>query len=1070
MKSTNLQNTRLVPVRMKLLLSFVAFFCFMGVSHAQVSGKVIDDKGQPLENVSVTIKGKGIGTQTDNLGAFTITPKLHDVLEFSITGFQSRTETYNGQKSMGIKMTKAVETLSDVVVIGFGQVKRKNALGSISSISAKNLTDRAIVSTSEGMAGQLAGVQVMQRSGLPGEDGISIKVRGTTSISAGVTPLYVVDGIQMDDIKGLNPNDIATLDVLKDAASSAIYGARGSNGVVIITLKKGASTGKPKMEVRSYTGFQKLDKKEPVMTRDEYLTYQIFRRNTEWLNANPANTVDPSQYASRTGTSVLYPEWIAWMKGVDTLPNNDWQDLAYRNAPMRSADISLSGGGELGNFVVSGGLVKQDGIVKGTDYFRTNFRASATFNAAKWMKAGLDIMPNISTRNDPGTTGKDAILMTIVNTPPILPVKSNTQEFGYNYPYFAGTNTLALLEARYRRYKEVNLISNAFVEINPMLGLSVRSQLSYAYRNGQSDNYTGINVSGLNGQASGSSSQSNAARLDWQNTITYNKTFAKIHQINAVVGQSIYDWAGYSVSASGGTYAIDKLGLGNVGLASSSISGSSGVSDQIRKASFFGRLQYSLMDRYLFSASVRQDGSSKFGTNYRYGTFPAISAGWKVNEENFMKGINWLSQLKLRASWGMSGNDAIGSFDYLAKLGVGKYILNNTLVNTWGPANYGNSDLRWESVTDQNIGLDFGAFNDRITLNADVYRRVTNDMLYGVPVPRMTGFGSMTSNVGSIENKGIELQLTTVNVATKDLRWTSSFNFSINRNKVLKLADGVDYRTDIEFGATTFITKVGQPMGSFFMFHKTGMLTEADKKADGTWNVPVATGQMVGNLRYQDVNGSAWMDGKPDGKIDGNDLTFAGTNNPDFLYGFNTNLSYKSFDLSAAFQGQYGGKTFFMGSRHMDAGGGNGINQFNRWLGAWKPVYKDDLHNPIPIINGKRAEMPWDGETPYPAGVNFPGGGWSDAWLYDASFLRIKNLVLGYNFYSPLLKKVGITKLRAYAQGENLYTFTKYPGATPEGNNWEGGGVAGNLTTMPGVDYGNYPLSRRYTLGLDITF
>ncbi|MBC9928958.1 TonB-dependent receptor [Chitinophaga qingshengii] len=1010
-----------------------------------LQGTITDEKGEPLIGATVRVKGTDKAALTNDKGAFLIrNTDPGAVLQVSFIGYEPQEVPVTKQTGIHIIMKTANKSLSDVVVIGYGQVKRENLTGAVSSVKAAAFADRAVASPEEALAGQVAGVQVMQQTGLPGAS-LNLKIRGTNTITAGATPLYVVDGVPMDDIRDLNPTDIASLDVLKDAASAAIYGARGGNGVVMITTKKGKK-GKPVASLSMYTGFQKADKMTDVMDGPGYIAYQTWSRNEDWRRRGG----DLNAPMSSRPADLQVPD--AW-KDPASLPNNNWQEIIFHNAPMQSYQVGIQGGGDIGTFSLSAGYLDQQGIMRYSGYKRINFRLNTAFNLGKQLRAGLNVVPSFSTQNDPETQGKESVIHHAQNTPPIMPLQSNTQDWGFAAGLPTYVNVLERLKEVKRTNKALNLLNDAFVEWLPAKGWTVRSQFSYAFRNQQVNFFHPYNVNG-GLPANGNSTNLNAYTLNWQNTITYETTIRDIHQLNVLAGQSIASWTSYNLNAAGTGYPNDLIGVVDV---ASQKTGGANIGDPTRMASFFGRVQYGLMDKYLLEATLRKDGSSRFGKNNRWGMFPSASVGWKIDREAFLQDVSWLSLLKLRASWGKAGNDRIGAFDYLQKLNPFNYVLGNNVVSGLSPANFGNESLGWETTISKDLGLDASFLQNRFQFSFDYYHNNTKDMLLNVPIPFLTGFSVVRENIGEVVNRGWEIQLVANHISKPNLKWSTTFNISRNQNEVLRMGPGNAPLILQAWGQDAYVTKVGSPIGSYWMYKTDGILTDKDFDASGKALVPIAPGQERGNIRIRDISGP---NGVPDGKIDAYDKTICGNNLPDFVWGITNTISYKGFDLNVVLQGSQGGSVFFLGTRHMDAGSGNS-NMFSRWLHAWKPEYAEG-QNPVPA----GVDMSWDGKTPYPKGNN---PGYNDTWLYDMTFVRIRSITLGYNFQPALLRRAGISRARVYVMGDNLYTWSRYPGYTPEATTTEGG-VTSNLTTMPGTDYGTYPLSRRYNIGIDLSF
>lgn len=1007
----------------------------------QVSGKVTDEKGTPLAGVSIGIKGSETSTQSDDQGAFEIRVSTDSaiMLTFSMLGFEPLEmplRVANGQ-TIVLRPSEA-ETLEEVVVIGYGTVQRKNLTGAVSSLEGETFQNNAITNTEDGIAGKIAGVRVSQRTGGPGK-AANIKIRGLNSITASSNPLYVIDGIPQDHMRNVNPRDIASIEVLKDASSAAIYGARGGNGVVVITTKSGAS-GTTQVDFNSYAGYQEVDRFLPMMDTREYTAYIRYLRDSRFQQTGG----DLSLPISSRPAEYQYPE--SYLNPA-LLPNNNWQDIVYRRAAMQNYALTVSGGGDVGTFLLSGSYLNQDGVMQYTGFERYNLRANTHLNIGEKFKVGTNIAASFNRMDDPETDGKESNAHYALAMPPVVGIGENTETTGYS-PAQTYINPLARLREMTARAKASELQINTFAEYFPIETITLRTQIGYISAHASYQEFTPANVNRgeqANGYASGTDNYS----FSIQNTATYRPNLGENQFLELLLGQSYENIRQEILAAAGDGYPNDLLptlnNANNPTLASTTI-GESAVT------SFFGRAQYQFLDKYLLSVSARYDGSSRFGADNKWGLFPAVSAGWKINEEPFLQDAGWLSLLKIRVSVGKAGNDRIGNYEHISLLGIQDYNLNGKLVNGLVPSNIANPHISWETTVSRDIGLDFWLIDDRIRLTADAYFNKTTDLLLNVPVTRVSGFSAIRRNIGEVENKGIELQLTTQNVKTENFTWETSLNFSKNNNKVLALAPGIDQlimlSTLNDFNA--YATVVGQPVGSFYMYKTDGVLMPEDFDAEGNALVPIVNGQQEGNVKIVDLNN--------DGQINERDHTIVGNAQPDFIWGLSSRLAYNGFDFGFDIQGQQGGDIFYLGRRGFHNGLGEGTNQYRDWLHAYKPAaYAGNVPEGI--------DMAWDGRTPSVVGVNPP---YNDTWIYDASFVRIRNITLGYNFAHALLKRWKMRAIRLFVMADNLHTFTNYPGANPEANN--AGGADTGENTRPGTDYGGYPLSKRFTIGVNASF
>lgn len=944
---------------------------------------------------------------------------------------QASGQTTDSAARISPRDTSEIKQIEEVVVVGYGTVLKKNLTGAVSTLKGSAFQQQAITHGEEGIAGKIAGVQVSQGSGMPGV-AMSIKIRGLNSITASGSPLYVIDGIPQAHMRNVNPRDIASIEVLKDASSASIYGSRGANGVIVVTTKTG-SAGRMQIEFDGYSGYQSVDRVLPMMDSYEYTNYIRFVRNERFRLTGG----DLSAPVSSRPVAFQYPDSYA---DPASLPNNNWQEAIYRNASMQNYDLSVSGGGDIGVFNVSGSYLRQDGVMEHTGFERYNLRANTRFDLSERFTVGANIAFAATRQRAPQVEGKESNAHYAIVMPPVVALDQNTERTGYSQAH-TFVNPLARLAEMTANGGGNNVHINTYAEYEPIANLRFRTQLGYNYHNATYQEFLPLNVN-KGAQATGFATNRNSFNISIQNTATYIPDLGTPHYLEILVGQGFERNSEDYLAAGGTGYPNDLLPWLN-NASTPTLATANGTASSI--ASYFGRVQYHLLDRYLLSATARLDGSSRFGQNHKWGTFPALSAGWKINEEDFMQDLEAVSLLKIRGSWGIAGNDRIGDYEHIARLAAQNYNLNGEIINGLVPSTIPNVNLSWEKTTSANIGLDVFLFSDRVQFIADIYRNRTTDLLLSVPTTRLSGFGTIRKNMGSVENKGLELQLTTQNIRNESFSWSTNLHFSLNRNQVLDMGQASNIVINT-WGADAFITRVGHPIGSYYMYQTDGLLVSEDFDANGAPLVPTATGQIEGNVKIVDQN--------RDNLINSNDLVVLGSNQPNFTYGLSSNLNYRDFDFSFALQGSQGGLIFYQGRRGFDNGVGDGSNQYKRWGHSYKT---EEMMASVP----EGADMAWDGQTPNQFGVNPI---YNDTWLYDASFLRIRNITLGYKLPTRWLDNLGIQRLRVYAMAENPYTFTKYTGANPEANN------AGNESTSAGVDYGSYPISKRFTLGVQLAF
>lgn len=1010
-----------------------------------VTGRVTDEKGAGLPGVSVVEKGTQRGTVTDIEGRFSMeVGGAESVLALSFVGYVSQEITVGNQSVVDVLMKVDSKALNEVVVIGYGALKKGDLTGAVATISADKLKSKASVSYGEALVGQMAGVQVQQTNGAPGGEGLSIRIRGTGSISASSSPLYVVDGYPIDSsaFSLVNSSDIESIQVLKDASSTAIYGSRGANGVVIITTKKGTA-GAPVVAFNTFFGMQQVARKIDMMNTREYIEFFKDGHNQAWLDrtpmpGDPAHTIhDSNAMRSKYTNSNFYiiPEAF---NDPSKFPDINWQDEIFRNASTQKHELSVNGGSEKVRYAVSGSYTNQQGILINTNFKRYNIRANVTTNVTKKLELGVAISSYYSENNDLAN-GKDSPLAYALYLPPIYPLRNADGTYGSqvrNPEIWAGdvANPVSIAENVTNFTKKNAVIGSVYAEYELIPGLKYRVSLNANLENRRLKYYQ---PSFVDTDGSRAPRIANARSETWlggnwlnEHTLTWSNTLAEKHNLNVLAGYTIQESFGEYNQLRAQNFPNDAVRT----LSAGQIVG--GTSTEYRNSliSYLSRLTYSYDDKYLFSASIRRDGSSRFGSKNKWGVFPSASVGWRVSNEAFMQDVSQVSDLKIRGSWGLVGNNKIGDYESIARTGVNYYPLNNTLVNAVNPLNYPNPLLGWEKTMQWNMGLELGLFRDRIRLEADFYNSKSVDLLLNVPVPTISGYATQLQNIGKVQNKGMEYLVRTRNTVGA-FKWSTDFNISFNRNKVLAL--GPDARP-IYAGApnanNTFITTVGQPIATYFGYLYDGVFkNQAELDA-----APHLVNDRPGDPRYIDVN--------KDGQITAADKTFLGSNQPKFIYGFGNDFSYKRFDLNVQLTGSQGARLFSF---------------FNRMIG----IYHGDRNGRAKLKDRWRSEEePGSGDilraNRDPKGLQKEP---SSYWVENGSFLRIRNISLGYNFDGEMLQKIKVRSLRVYVTGQNLYTFTKYPGFDPETSS-EGNGLS------RGGDYLGYPAARTVIAGLNITF
>jgi TonB-dependent starch-binding outer membrane protein SusC len=973
-----------------LRIMLAALLCTSLNAWAQtgVTGKVTTATGETLPGVNVLLKGTNKGTITDSDGAFAL-DATQGTLVFSFIGYKPMEVAIDGRSTVDVSMEEDVTTLEQVVVVGYGTQRRKDITTAVVTVDESSIADRPMVSAAEALQGKAAGVQIVSPSGKPGGD-ISVRVRGATSVLAGNEPLYVVDGVPTTDIRGLNPNDIASMSVLKDAASASIYGARAANGVVIITTKRGRSN-EPVIRLNAYTGFQNLRKTIDVLNTDQYRDLM-----EEVLGAG---SVDPT-----------------------ITRNANWSDEVFGTGKIQSYQLSFSGGNENTRYMVSGNYLGNEGIVKPATFNRYSIRMNLDNDVKDWLKIGTSLnFLSSKTKDTPDnlSSGRGGVIMSALNTPPFLEVYNpdGSGEFAPNPFAPSWENPIAYMYGPDQEALDNRLFGNVSAEAKIIEGLTFRSNLGIDMNIHQWDYYLDPSrtVFGRQQNGVGRSDKTNSTTWLWENTLNYAKTIGK-NNFSVLAGTSVQEYNSNNSYLSGNDFPSDAS-VKTIN-AANTITGSTGINEW-SLASLFGRATYDYDGRYLLTASVRRDGSSKLAN--RWGTMPSFSAGWRISSESFMQDVTAINDLKLRVGYGVNGNqEGIGNY---VQYGLINYIRRQPTTPLSGPAtqqvSYGNPDLKWETTTQTNFGIDLSVLESHLNFTFDAYIKKTDDLLLDVQLG--SGAGDITSiqtNAGALENKGIELNISSINVDKQSFRWNTDFNISFNRNKVtdLQLTDVYYYGRIYSNNQDVAIVREGLPLGSFFGYVAEGVNPQ------------------TGDIDFADRNGN--------GILDPDDRTVIGSAQPKFVYGLTNTLGYKRFDLNIFFQGSYG-NDIYNATRVDLEGMFDSKNQSTAVLNRWTPENTN---------------------TSVPRAGNINNSRNSTRFVEDGSYLRLKQVTLSYNFSPDFLQKAGINKLSLYTTGQNLLTFTKYSGFDPEVN------AFGRSATELGVDYGTYPQARTITFGVNVEF
>lgn len=1026
--------------------------------HAQskmITGLVQDDTNQPIAGVSIMVKGTKVGAQTDLTGHYRIQATATDQLVFSYVGFDKVTIAVNDKKTVNVTLKSSEGNLNDIVIIGYGSVKRKDLTGSVSSVSMEDLNKAPVRSFDEALAGRVAGVQVTSSDGRPGS-GVDIVIRGNNSVTQANSPLYVIDGFLIEDYNNnaINPADIESIEVLKDASATAIYGSRGANGVIVITTKKG-KLGAAVFAFSNTTGIQSMMNKIDVMNPYEYVKYQ--------LEFNPALTSAPGQ--TRTPTEMYLSGPGRTLDYYQTVTPIDWQDLVTRTALYLNNDFSVRGGTKKLKYAFSGSTNDQNGIMLNSEYKRYQGRAVIDYQITNKLKVGINTnyshMKQMGIDPSRGANGATTNLMSSVwGYRPVPDEKVDlTEEYtdpDLNPANDYRTNPIIALEEAYDVTKTNNINFNGYLEYLIFKDLKLRSTygiIDNKSERGVFNNSKTQSGKGANG-ANGRLTNNNSSNWLNENTLTWDKKIDAKSKLNVLGGFTVQK--GRSNSYGRGANNLPDESLMFDGLDQGVPVRIDPAASNWSMASFLGRVNYNYDSKYMLTASYRMDGSSKFPSENHWGHFPSAAIAWRFDQENFLKKFKVLSEGKLRVSYGQTGNNRVGDFDYLTSFYnpiSNSYVWNNQYVEGVVATKLGNSKLKWETTEQIDAGIDLGFFKQRITFTGDVYRKRTKDLLLNAQLPPSAGYGSALKNVGSVENKGLELTLTSRNIVTKDFTWTTSANIAFNKSKLVALDEGQDrLESGVAWdtgqaGISAYIAKVGEPLGQMYGYEWLGTykyedfnstvnngVTTYTLKPEIATNGNTRANIKPGDIKYKDQDGN--------GVVDAKDYTIIGRGLPIHTGGFSNNFTYKGFDLNIFFQWSYGGDIYNTNRQMFDGGVSASKNQFATYEDRWTP---DNPNSDLYRING------------------YFGGGYSSRTVEDGSYLRLKTVALGYNLDPKMVKKVYLKSVRLFVSAQNLATWTKYTGPDPEVNTYRS-------VLTPGFDFSAYPRARTIAFGANITF
>ncbi len=1020
----------------------------------KVKGVVKDETGEPVIGATVMEKGSANnGVITDIDGNYTIEIASDGLLAVSYIGCKDQEIKVNGREVINVNLADDNKVLDEVVVVGYGVQKKRDVSTAVSSVKAEALANNPSTDFRQALAGKMPGVQVTVPSGDP-EGSVSIRVRGVSTVNAGSDPLYVVDGVPMErGFANLNTNDIESVEVLKDASAAAIYGSRGSNGVVLVTTKKGTSD-KLSISYDGYVGIQNVSKKLDMMNAYEYAEFVKDARDNAYLSKVPGGSASDPNSVRPKGNMQIAADFFPYLQGVKGLTDTDWQDAIFRTAMTTGHNVSLSGKSNSINYFVSGNYMKKEGTIIGSDFEKYGGRLNLS-GQHKRLKFGVNFAPSYSVSNTVDASGAGGIVQSALMMPPIFPVYNadgsyNYQGNGYlrigtDYEHNEVLNPVAMARLQSNVTDRMSITGKVYAELELMKGLSYKLSLGGDYYGAHNDKYrqSSLPLKGKDYYDSPSNPvgySSSSFFFNWlvENQLTYTTTINKKHNITAILVQSAQKETKKTDNVTATDYPNDYIQTVNGGTVTK------GGSDKTQWsiASYLARVQYNYEGRYMLSAAIRTDGSSRFGKNNRWGYFPSASVAWRISDEQFFKNVKELSfinDMKIRASYGVTGNFEIGNYDHLATMSTDNYILGangGLLQYGYKPDNIKRDDLSWEKNQMINAGIDLQMFDGYIGFSVDYYNTNTSNMLLYVPVPLLTGYSTSLQNIGKVNNRGWELALTSQHTFANGFGYSFNANYAKNTNEVKELGPGnAPIISTGSVGHAFYKTEVGKPIGNYYLLVQDGIFATAEDLK----KYPHFDNTEVGDFRFVDVDG--------DGKLDlDKDRTICGNYMPKFTYGFGGKLWYAGFDMDFNFQGVYGNKILNLNKRYLDNMEGN-TNGTKIALDRWRSPENPGSGS---VNKANRKQTGYNSRT--------------STWhLESGSYLRLQNLSLGYTLPRALTQKFKVEKLRVYVSGQNLFTITDYSGYNPEVN----ARPSKNLT--PGEDYGTYPLARTYMFGLNLT-
>ena len=1054
-------------VRMGGLLFCVTFLLFTHHINAQerksISGTIVSiSDNTPLPGVNVFVKGSSNGTVTDFDGRYELKAKNTDTLVITYVGFNTEEILIDNKKVIHVSLVETLNQLDELVIVGYGSVKKSDVTGAVTSIKSEDIVQARSASFMEALQGRMSGVQVKQQSGEPGA-AIDIKIRGANSVNASSNPLYVIDGVQIDidqsevanssvgnssslnPLATLDPNDIESIEVLKDASATAIYGSRGANGVVIVTTKGGGNR-KALFSYNTYLSFAEASKKLDVLSPENYLVYR---------KQEDTNNDDSLFWKDTDGDGIKETP-----RDISELTLRDWQDEALRTAMTQSHHISASGGNSKTQFSTSLGYLDQEGIVINNEYKRINFRGNITQTFSDKFKAGFMYSTAYSSQSGATSSGGpeqfNGVLQSIVLSKPVEfydPDDPDDQEFGQ---YISPITQIVNSE------KNTSLsqnLANVFLQYNFSKKLSAKLSGGGRFSNSKGKEFYGRNTrSGVKENARGVLQHRSAQSFNVTAQVNYNFKLHKIHNFRLMLASEYGYNNNERFKLDATNFPDESTGINDISKAQSFKEYSSNRYESNR-LSYFGRINYSLRGKYLFTGSLRRDGSDKFGPGNKWGTFPSAAIAWKINKEKFLKESNTLSNLKLRLGYGVTGNERIPAYSYFSRMGNTYIGSNGSSQLGLAPFTRGNPNLKWEKTTQYNLGIDVGLLKGRISITADAYHKKTDDMLLLTPIPAQSGYFQEFSNIGNVKNEGVEFAVTSHNITNDQFSWETNFNIATNKNTVLSLGSASNIPVVINGGFITNVgvVQVGESIGAIYGYEWDGVY----QISDFTWQnnsdptIPFESRNFVlkpgvvsvagasvapGSLKFKDISGP---NGEPDGIVNSEqDRKVIGNSYPDIFGGMNNSFKLGNFDMQFFLEFQYGNEIFNESRFRMEGRQSFNISQ-GFFENRWTP---DNPSNEYGTITAKNATSQLA----------------SSYYVEDGSYIRLANVTVGYNLPEKTLNKVGMHALRFYVTGNNLMTWTKYSNYDPD--------VSFNNPLLTGFDRISYPRSRTFVLGINMTF